>query len=64
MTNREYIEMRGKDAAASAYERNLALGFTPENARALAADAELQARHYARRELGLPTSAYVKGDAS
>ena len=64
MTNREYIEMRGKDAYTFAYARELAAGFTPENARALAADAEYQARHYARRELGLPTEPLRKGEAS
>ena len=58
-TNREYIQRRGEEAATFAYERERAAGFTEEQARALAADAELQGRHLARRELGLPTSPLV-----
>ena len=58
-TNRDYVTRCGAEAAAIAYERNLSDGFTEEQARVLAADAELQARHYARLELGLPTSAFV-----
>ena len=59
-TNRAYVTRCGAEAAAIAYERNLSDGFTEEQARALAADAELQARHLARRELGLPTSPLPK----
>ena len=59
-TNREYVTRCGEEAAAIAYERNRADGFTEEQARVLAADAELQARHYARRELGLPTEPLPK----
>ena len=60
MTNREYVNKRGADAYTYAYAWELAAGFTESQARALAADAELQARHYARRELGLPTSPLPK----
>ena len=59
-TNRAYVTRRGAEAAQFAYERERAAGFTEEQARALAADAELQARHLARRELGLPTSPLPK----
>ena len=60
MTNRELVQKRGEEAAAIAYECNRANGFTEEQARALAKDAELQARHYARLELGIPTSPRLK----
>ena len=60
MTNREYVQKRGEEMAQIAYERNLASGFTPEQASALSKDAELQGRHLARRELGIPTSPRLK----
>ena len=60
MTNWEYIQKRGEEAAAFAYERERAAGFTEEQARAGAAEVELQGRRWARWELGLPTSPMPK----
>ena len=48
MTNREYIQWRGEEAAAFAYERERAAGFTPAQASALAKAAADKARHLAR----------------
>ena len=64
MTNREYIQWRGEEAAAIAYERERAAGFTPAQASALAKAAADKARHLARLERGIPPSPLRKGEAS